>query len=301
MKTRKHRSPAPPLNALRAFEAAARLESFVYAANELSVTAAAVSQQVKILEHWADLKLFERKAKGVTLTAAGELIRDEFVPVFDQLGLAVQKLRSISSPDQIQIAALPSIAQLWLSPILPEVRKRFPDSSISVSVMENPPNMDRELIDIYIYFSDNPNNRGERNLAQDVIYPVCAPALLKSMQNRSAHTGISFFHDNSWSNDWNIWLSESNEMTGTDTRGPVFSLYSLALEEVKNGAGALIGHDALVRQYLKTGELVKPFKKEVKLKRWLTMKVSSSHTVNPVVGQISEFLIELSRRETNSD
>lgn len=297
MKPGRYRPSGPPLNALRAFEAAARLQSFVDAARELCVTPAAVAQQIKVLEHWADLKLFDRMTKGVTLTPAGEMVRDDFVPVFDQLGLAIQKLRSISSPGQIQIAALPSIAQFWLSPILPEVRKRFPDTSISVSVMESPPNMNREPIDICIYFEDNPEQLGEYILARDIIYPVCAPSLLKPIRNKSMQATITLFHDNNWGNDWNTWLSKSKEMERTDTRGPIFSLYSLAVEEVKNGAGALIGHETLVGQYLKTGELVKPFKKEVKLKRWLTIKLSSSHKVNPVVAQISNFLIELSQGE----
>ena len=292
----KHRPVSPPLNALRAFEAAARLQSFVEAANELSVTAAAVAQQIKTLEHWADLKLFDRKTKGVILTPAGEMVRDAFIPVFDQLGLAVQRLRSISSPGQIQIAALPSIAQFWLSPILPEVRRRFPDTSISVNASENPPNMNREPIDISIYFDERPRGPGEYRLTQDIIFPVCAPSLMKAIQNKSSQAGITLFHDNKWSDDWNTWLSKSNEIQRDDTRGPIFSLYALAVEEVKNGAGALIGHDMLVRQFLKTGELVKPFKKEVKLKRWLTIKLSASHSVNPVVGQISDFLIELSQK-----
>lgn len=297
VKSIKYRPGSPPLNALRAFEAAARHESFVDAANELSVTPAAVAQQIKILEQWADLKLFDRKTKGVALTPGGEIVRDEFVPVFDQLGLAIQKLRSISSSDQIHIAALPSIAQFWLSPILPEVRKRFPTTSISVSAMENSPNMNRDPIDICIYFEDSPKRANGYCLAQDSIYPVCAPSLLKPIQNKSLQSSITLFHDNNWSRDWETWLSKSKEMNRKDIQGPIFSLYSLALEETRNGAGALIGHETLVRQFLKNGELVKPFKKEVKLKRWLTMKLSNSHRVNPVVKQISDFLIELSQRD----
>ena len=291
----KNKPANPPLNALRAFESAARLQSFVKAADELSVSAAAIAQQIKSLEHWTDLKLFERKTRGVILTPAGESVRDAFVPVFDQLGLAVQKLRSISSPGQIQVAALPGIAQFWLSPILPEVRKRFPDTSISVNACENPPNMNREPIDISIYFNENPVQSGEYRLAQDIIFPVCAPSMLESIRCKSTQASITLFHDDKWRDDWNSWLSKSNEMQRDNTQGPIFSLYALAIEETKNGAGALIGHDMLVRPLLKTGELVKPFKKEVKLKRWLSIKLSASHTVNPVVGEIFEYLIDLSQ------
>ena len=113
------RPKGPPLNALRAFEAAARRGSFSAAADELCVTPGAVAQQVKSLEAWAGARLFLRHAQGVELTALGLDVLPGFVAAFDRLGEAAQALRSQAAPDTIGIAALPSIAQLWLSPRLP--------------------------------------------------------------------------------------------------------------------------------------------------------------------------------------
>ncbi|WP_292557607.1 LysR family transcriptional regulator, partial [Mesorhizobium sp.] len=104
----------PPLNALRSFEAAARYESFAKAADELSVTPAAVSHQVKALEAWLGAPLFVRHAQGLHLTDAGRAALPAFSTAFDAMGLAVQELRIAAPRPQVSIAALPSIAQLWL-------------------------------------------------------------------------------------------------------------------------------------------------------------------------------------------
>lgn len=291
----KARPSGPPLNSLRAFEAAARLESFSDAADELCVTAAAIAQQVKILEQWANMKLFERMSKGVKLTPAGNEIREDLGEIFDRIGQVTQKLRSISSPNHVQIATLPSIAQFWLSKVLPDIRNCFSGTTISVSTTVTPPNMNREPIDICLYFDENPDSTFTHILSQDVMYPVCSPSLEKTLQNRETQNEVALFHDSHWHQDWDTWLSNSQEMDSVDTRGSVFTLYSLAIEEVKSGAGAMIGHELLVRPYLETGELVKPFKTEVKLDRWLTINVSNRSLRNPVVNQIVEFLIDGSK------
>ncbi|MGJ8616901.1 MAG: LysR family transcriptional regulator, partial [Sulfitobacter sp.] len=133
------RPRGPHLNAMRCFEASARLGGFSAAADELSVTPGAVSQQVKALEDWVGVPLFERRSQGVALTSLGIQVADEFMAAFDALGSALHSLRAKAPQTKINIAALPSVAQLWLGPRLPMVRATFPDLSISVTAMENPP------------------------------------------------------------------------------------------------------------------------------------------------------------------
>ena len=120
------RIKGPHLNALRAFESAGRLQSFAAAADELGVTAGAVSQHVKSLEAWAEGELFVRNAQGVVLTPLGEELLPGFTRAFDQLSDAVQDLRTKSAPNKISIAALPSVAQLWLSEKLGRLRQIAP-------------------------------------------------------------------------------------------------------------------------------------------------------------------------------
>lgn len=112
---------APPLNALRAFEASARLGGFKAAAAGLSVTPGAVAQHVKTLESWAGAPLFERMSQGVRLTPLGQAVAEDFSLAFDRLGAAVARLRADARPKQVRLAVLPSIAQLWLARRMPRV------------------------------------------------------------------------------------------------------------------------------------------------------------------------------------
>ena len=106
------RPKGPPLNALRAFEAAARLGSFARAANELCVTPGAVAQHISSLESWAGAPLFQRRARGVALSPLGRAVAPALGEAFDRLADASHLLRRMAAPAQIRIATLPSIAQL---------------------------------------------------------------------------------------------------------------------------------------------------------------------------------------------
>ena len=197
----------PQLNALRAFEAAARLGSFARAADELSVTAGAIAQHVKSLEAWAGDRLFRRRAQGTELTALGASVLADFAGAFDQLGLAVQKLRSNAAPKAIRIAALPSIAQLWLSPRLPDIRATMPDVSISVTALEHVPNMMREPFDLAIFFEDHPVSDHSIVISRDVVFPVCAPVIAGRLNGPPDLANETLLHDTAWYDDWQNWLS----------------------------------------------------------------------------------------------
>ena len=120
----------PPHTAVRAFEAAARHGSFARAAEELFVTPAAVAQQIKALETWAGGALFERHSQGIRLSAHGRRALPALSAAVDQLGLAVQSLRNETQTaarrSTLQVAALPAVAQLWLSPRLSRLKAALP-------------------------------------------------------------------------------------------------------------------------------------------------------------------------------
>lgn len=292
------RPKMPHLNALRAFEAAARLRSIATAAEELCVTPAAVAQQVKSLEAWAGEKLFKRNPQGVELTPLGASVLGEFQTAFDALGTAVQTLRSQAAPREIRIAALPSIAQLWLSPRLPAIRKAMPQVSISVTAMELRPNLIREPFDLSIFFEEEPDVEANVIVCQDRIFPVCSPTIAAKLSTIINLSSEVFLHDSTWNQDWGIWLSATAEHQNLRKSGPEFSLYSLALEECKNGAGVLIGHEALVSPLVQSGDLVQPFDRAVVLPQHLTIATSkvlkqtsaARSVVDMLVGPQSESL-----------
>lgn len=276
----------PPLNALRAFEASARLGGFTAAAQELCVTPGAVAQQVKSLENWAGAALFERYPQGVRLTPLGMSVREHFIAAFDQLGDAVQLLGKRAKPKSVRIAALPSIAQLWLSPRFAAIRAAAPEMMVSVTALESPPNLRREPFDLSIFFRDKPLGADTLELAADIIFPVCAPEIAARLHHPLDLAKENFLHDLSWPEDWSRWIASALPDATLDTRGSVFSLYSLAVEEARNGAGVLMGHQALVAAHLAAGTLVAPFQMCVELPRALSVTLARSAADDPMLGKI---------------
>lgn len=255
-----------PLNALRAFEAAARLGGFAAAGAELGVTPGAVTAHVKALEAELGAALFERQAKGVALTALGQRCLPQLVGAFDVLAGAVQLLRAEAAPRVVHIATLPAIAQLWLSPRLPQLRLAAPEISISITAMEAPPNLKRAPFDLCLFYG-----HGHGRLAEDVIFPVCAPAVAERLHDVEDLADVPCLSDATWAQDWQVWLGQAAPEASILPRGPVFSLYALAVEEAVNGAGVLMGHEALVARHLERGALVAPFGPRVTLPRGLRL------------------------------
>jgi LysR family transcriptional regulator, glycine cleavage system transcriptional activator len=253
------RPKSPPLNAMRAFEAAARLEGFVAAAEELSVTPGAVSQHIKTMETWAGAPLFQRNAQGVALTSAGLALLPGFVRAFDALGDAARAVRDIRPVSEVHIATLPSIAQLWLPRRLSRMRTEDPTLKFSVTALESRPNLSRELFDLSLFFADPTQAPNKVLLEHDRIFPVCAPALADKIRTPDGLNEVPLLQDQTWQDDWAIWAKSCGVHLANPLSGPRYSLYSLALEEAKSGAGVLMGHKSLVEDQVMAGELVQLF------------------------------------------
>lgn len=260
------RPKVPPLTALRAFEAAARLGGFAAAAAELGISPGAITAHIKAMEADLGAALFERHARGVRLTALAERVLPEMSAGFDALGKAVQTLRAEAAPQVVHIATLPAIAQLWLSPRLPGLRSAAPEISVSITAMEEPPNLKRAAFDLCLFYGEGLG----QVVAEDVIFPVCAPALADCLQTSADMRQLPCLSDAVWAGDWALW-AEAAGLAGFVPRGPVFSLYALAVEEAAHGAGVLIGHEALVARHLAQGRLVAPMGPKVMLKKALRL------------------------------
>ncbi len=265
------RPKGPHLNALRAFESAGRLKSFAAAAEELSVTPGAVAQHIKALEAWAEGDLFIRRTRGVELTPLGAELLPEFTAAFDMLGQAVHALRTRSAPHNIRIATLPSLAQLWLSGKLGVLRRIAPEISVSVVAVEHPPNLAREPFDVSLFFQSSDPEPHQTALFRDRIFPVCTPDLASRLKSVADLVGETLIHDSAWAGDWAHWLQAVDGAPRKGQRGPVHSLFSVALEEACNGAGVLMAHEALVQSRLDSGLLVAPFPDKVALDRRLVL------------------------------
>ncbi|GAW35599.1 glycine cleavage system transcriptional activator [Roseovarius sp. A-2] len=247
----------PSLNALRAFEASARLGGFALAAEELRVTPGAVAAQIKGLEAELGAPLFKRQAHGVVLTDIGARALPSLVDVFDRLGEAVQDLRQDSAPRRVHIATLPALAQLWLAPRLPALRAAIPDVEVSVTAVEKPPNLKRVPFDICLFYADPIPAEGIR-ISADEILPVCTPELAGRVRTADDLRKMTCLTDAAWADDWGTWSAQALPGQLFTPRGPVFSLYAVAVEEALNGSGILIARKTLVARHLDAGDLVAP-------------------------------------------
>lgn len=278
--------PRPaPLNALRAFEAAARLGGFSAAAEELAVTPGAVAQQVKALEAHLGAELFHRRAQGVALTPLGRRAAAEFGAGFDRLGRAMQAVRAAARPEEARIAALPAIAQLWLSPRLPAIRAAHPGAAISVVALERPPDLRREAFDMAIFFGPAPGAGKVIEGPEAEATPVCAPALAAGLRQEADLAEAPRLTDAAWAGDWARWAPDA-----PPAEGAVFSLYALAVEEAMNGAGVLIGRTPLIDRHLASGALVAPFARRAPLGEQLTVSLAASAGEAPLVEAVADAL-----------
>lgn len=273
-----------PLNALRAFEAAARTGAFTLAAAELGVTPGAVTAHVKALEDRLGAALFERQARGVRLTALGLAAVEELTGAFDALAGAEARLRALALPREVHIATLPAIAQLWLSPRLPALRAAAPEISVSITALEAPPNLKRSLHDLSLF----PAESGGRLAAADELFPVCSPALAARLGRVEDLAHVPCLSDTAWDRDWEVWLQAVGVRVAV--RGPVFSLYALAVEEAVNGAGVLMGHGPLVAGHLARGVLVAPFPQRVLLAGGLRLWAARPLVKGSAGARVADFL-----------
>ncbi|MGF6392306.1 LysR family transcriptional regulator [Pseudomonas plecoglossicida] len=251
------------LNALRAFEASARLGGFARAAQELKVTPGAIAALVKSLEHQYGAVLFERHAKGVRLTALGESVKSQFSEAFDAVEAAARTLRRLAAPQQVHIVTSPALAQLWIGPRLPRLTEMLAPIEISVTAVDEPPNLKRSPFDLCLFYTER-LMRGQRRLADEQLLPVCTPELSARINAPSDLANARCIKDVGWS-DWQVWSAAVMPEQPLVARGPGFSLYSIAVQQALLGAGVLIGRKSLVQPYLDSGEFVAPIAGSVPL------------------------------------
>jgi LysR family glycine cleavage system transcriptional activator len=258
----------PSLNALRAFEAAGRHLSFTRAAEELHVTPAAISHQVKALEAHLGVQLFRRLNRALLLTDAGQLCLPGVGEGFDRLAAAMAGLEERDARGALTVSVSPSFASKWLVPRLERFTTAYPEIDVRVSASMALVDFQREDVDLAIRYGRGkyPGLRVDP-LLQDSIAPMCSPRLrdgarpIRVLGDLRRHT---LLHDDSMSfddaaPDWRMWLAAAG-VEGVDTdRGMRFSQFDLAIQAAIDGAGVVLGFRSLVADDLAAGRLVIPF------------------------------------------
>jgi len=257
----------PPLNAVRAFEAAARHLSFTRAAEELHVTQAAISHQIKALEERLGLRLFDRRHRALALTPAGQRYLPGVRAAFERLAAATDQLIGAEARGAVTVSMISSFATKWLLPRLARFHAAQPDIEVRITTSTGLVDFNRDDVDMAIRYGRGrwPGTDAIRLVSED-IFPVCAPALLngpKPLQRLADLANHTLLHVSGFPEDWQVWLTAAG-VSGIDpTRGPQFDMSLLALDAAANGLGVALGRTALVAGDLASQRLVKPFDFEV--------------------------------------
>lgn len=258
----------PPLNPLLTFEVAARHLSFTRAAEELFVTAAAVSHQIKTLEESLGVMLFIRQPKSLQLTEAGKRYLPGVQQAFKQLAEATHQLHLRGHPSTLKVNVPPTFAVKWLIPRMERFMKAHPEIDLKVSTSPQPVDFTREQFDLAIRYGRGvyAGMRSELCLSVEV-FPVCSPALLKGAHPIVVPEDLKFhtlLHDESRytdvSNpDWASWLKVAGVEGIDPTRGPSFWPSHLVINAAVDGLGVALAKKIWVETDLAQGRLVRPF------------------------------------------
>lgn len=261
----------PPLNALRAFEAAARHLSLTKAAQELHVTAGALSHQIRGLEDRLGLALFERRVRSIALTPAGKQLYPGLQTGFNQLREAVAGLGGTGDERILVISTAPGFTSKWLAPRLYRFSSAHPEIDTRVSSSIANANFATDGVDLAVRnMPADAVAEGElaiEKLIEVTSVPVCSPKLIAARQRAKspdALAGLPLIHDDTLMNcarmpSWADWFKAAG-VDGVDiSRGLRFNSADHALDATVEGAGVLLAHDVLAYDDLRTGRLVIPF------------------------------------------
>jgi LysR family glycine cleavage system transcriptional activator len=258
----------PPLNALRAFEAAARHLSFSKAAAELHVTPAAISHQIGALEAFYGVQLFRRLTRALLLTEAGQSALPALREGFDRLAEAAERLRGHQKSGALTVSAAPSFAAKWLVPRLHRFQQAYPDIELRIDANDHVVDLARDNVDVALRFGPGnyPGLKVDLLLVEEVV-PVCSPRLmqgphaLRTPEDLRHHTllHVDWRVMSEAAPNWRMWLLAAGVHDVDASRGPRFTLESMAVQAAIEGQGVALTSTVLAADDIHAGRLVRPF------------------------------------------
>ncbi len=252
----------PPLNALRVFDAAARHLSFTKAAEELFVTQAAVSHQIKSLEDFLGLKLFRRRNRSLLLTEEGQSYYLDIKEIFSALNDATRKLQARSAKGALTVSLLPSFAIQWLVPRLSSFNLAYPGIDVRIQAVDRDEEKLADDVDVAIFYGRGnwPGLRVEK-LYAEYLLPVCSPLLLTGDNPLKSPADLAHFtllHDAS-RRDWQSYIRQLGLQHINVQQGPIFSHSAMVLQAAIHGQGVALANNVMAQSEIEAGRLVCPF------------------------------------------
>lgn len=286
-------SRLPPLNLFRVFDAAARCGSFTGAAAELCVTPSAVSQQIRQLEDFLEVRLFRRLPRRIELTREGTSLADVAHEALSMLSRVCERVIDPDVPSVLCVNAAPAIATRWLVPRLKRFMEQFPKIRITLLASYDPVDFDRQDIDVAIRWG-NGHWPGvlATPLGREPIFPVCSPGLLESEgpltdpHGLARHTLLQVVN----SGYWTEWFEAAGVRAINFADTLYFNEPGLMLEAAAQGQGIGLASLLLVENDLKSGRLVRPFSTALETEEGFYLLSSPAFANKPAIVEFREWL-----------
>lgn len=283
----------PPLNWVRAFEAASRHLSFTRAAEELHVTQAAVSQQVKALERHLGVALFRRVNNRLFLTFAGQAWVPKLRAGLELIESGVEEMRAWQGGGMLRVSSPSSFSIQWLTPRLERFHGRHPTIDIRLTVRRRGGDADTEEVDLAIR-----NGLGEWAdaecvlLLREEVFPVCSPHLARELREPRDLARHELLHVSGYREDWPTWLGAAGAGDLETSHGLHFEQSVTAIHAAINGLGVALGRSALVGGEIAAGRLVAPFDLRLPGEDAYWIACTRRSAQSSIVGAFRDWLLE---------
>jgi LysR family glycine cleavage system transcriptional activator len=284
----------PPLNALKAFEAAARSESFTRAAEELCVTQGAVSHQVKSLEATLGIKLFSRERQRLIITEAGReyliVIRD----ALDRIAAGTERVVQRQNSGVLTVSTSPDFAAKWLVNRLGRFAEAHPGIDLRISATMHHVDFAREDVDVAVrHGAGNWGGLDAVRLCSEELFPVCSPKLMSGRNRITKPADLLKFpllHLDDWK-AWSKWLDAAGISDFKMPRGPALNRASMLIDAAIDGQGIALARTALAAWDLINGRLARPFELSLKLPNTYWIVCPKATSTKPKITTFRDWLL----------
>jgi LysR family glycine cleavage system transcriptional activator len=268
----------PPLNTLKAFEAAARHESFTRAAEELCVTQGAISQQVKALETELGIQLFKRERQGLIITTAGREYLNVVRTALDHIAAGTDRLLKHQHSGVLTVSTSPDFAAKWLVPRLSIFTEAHPEIELRISATVPRVDFAREDVDVAVRHGDGAwDGLHLARLCTEELFVVCSPRLSRRKQMRHPRDVLKFplLHMDS-RKDWAKWFDAAGVAVDKELQGPILNRASMLIDAAMDGQGFALARTALASWDLLNGRLARPFPQALPLSNlyWIVCPIT---------------------------
>jgi LysR family glycine cleavage system transcriptional activator len=284
----------PPLNSLKAFEAAARSESFTRAADELCVTQGAVSHQVKLLEATLGIKLFNRERQRLVITDAGREYLNVVRDAFDRIADGTERILRHQNAGVLTVSTSPDFAAKWLVNRLGRFAEVYPGIDLRVSATMHHVDFVREEVDVAVRHGDgNWSGLDAVRLCTEQLFPVCSPKLMGG-RNRLAKpsdllkTPLLHLDD---SKAWSQWFEAAGVVDAETSRGLTLNRASMLIDAAVDGQGVALARTTLAAWDLISGRLIRPFDVGLKVTRTYWIVCPKATSTKPKVATFRDWLL----------